>query len=191
MAILGFADDVVIINKDAAIAQRQLTMLSDFLAQMGMELSIGKCSTFQICTANKSWYQVDPGLHVRLELVSYASSEKVIRYLGINLRPWTGFDRTTNFDIITGAGNNIAKMELKRHQRLELIRVYLLSRFIHGLVIILPSMEALTNIDDEIRRVIKDIYKLHPSTTNGILHTEMNQGALGLQRMETIARSSQ
>jgi len=137
MAILGFADDMVIINKDAAIAQRQLTTLSDFFAQLGMGLSIGKCSTFQICTANKSWYQVDPGLHVGLELVSYASSEKVIRYLGINLRPWTGLDRTTDSDIITGAGNNIAKMELKRHQRLELIRVYLLSRFIHGLVIIL------------------------------------------------------
>jgi len=73
-------------------------------------------------------------------LVPYANSEEVIRYLGVNLRPWTGLDKTTRRDIdaITGAANNIARMELKPYQKLELIRVYrfinLLPRFIHGLV---------------------------------------------------------
>jgi len=56
-------------------------------------------------------------------------------------------------------------MELKPHQKLVLIRVYLLSRFIRGLVAVSLSMGALTNIDAEVRRVVKDICKLHPSTT--------------------------
>jgi len=69
-------------------------------------------------------------------LVPYANSEDVIRYLGVNLRPWTGLDRRTDVDTITGATNNIARMELKSHQKLELFRLYLLSRFIHSLVAI-------------------------------------------------------
>jgi len=124
------------------------------------------------------------------ELVPYANSEEAIRYRGVNPRPWTGLDKTTqrDTDTITGAANNIARMELKPHQKLELIRVYLLPRYIHGLVAVPPSMGALANIDAEVRRVVKDVYKLHPSTTDGIIYTDRNHGGLGLQRIETIVK---
>jgi hypothetical protein len=190
VAVLAFADDIILLSSDAATAQKQLDMLRDFLDAMGMGLSTGKCSTFHIKTAHKTWYQVDPQLRVGPELVPYANSEEVIRYLGVNLRPWTGLDKTTqrDTDTITGAANNIARMELKPHQKLELIRVYLPPRYIHGLVAVPPSMGALANIDAEVRRVVKDVYKLHPSTTDGIIYTDRNHGGLGLQRIETIVK---
>jgi len=65
---------------------------------MGIRLSIGKCSIFPIRIANKTWYQINPQLQVGPEQVPYASSEEVIRYLGVNLRPWTELDRTRQND---------------------------------------------------------------------------------------------
>jgi len=68
----------------------------------------------------------EPRLHVRPELVLYASSEEVIP--GVNVRPWTGLDKMTDIDTISVTTNNIAKMKFKPHQKLELTRVYFYPR---------------------------------------------------------------
>jgi len=82
-------------------------------------------------------------------------------------------------------------MELKSHQKLELIRIYLLPRFIHGLVAVPPSMGALANIDVEVRRVVKDIYKLHLSTTDGILYRkELRRLRIATNRDHSEARGA-
>jgi len=89
ISILAFADDIILISRDTATAQKQLMTLHSFLTEMGMELSTGKCSTFLIKTSHKTWDQMDPRLQVGHELVPYASGV-VIRYIGVTIRAWTG-----------------------------------------------------------------------------------------------------
>jgi len=113
---LAFADGIVLLSKNTTMAHEQLTMLNSYLTQLGMKLATRNCSTFQIKTSNKTWYLPDPRLQVGPELVPYANSEEVIRYLAITIRPWTGVDSTVDIDSITGAANNIVGMKLKQQQ---------------------------------------------------------------------------
>ncbi|KAH0944403.1 hypothetical protein HN011_011380, partial [Eciton burchellii] len=190
MSILVFADDIVLINKNTTTAQQQMTMLNSYLTQLGMKLATRKCSTFQIKTSDKTWYLADPRLKVGPKLIPCANSEEVIRYLGITIRPWTGVDSTVDIDSITGAANNIAGMKLKPQQKAQLIKMHLLPRYIHGLVAAPPSIGTLAKIDGEIRQVYKRIFKLHPSTTDGIIYKESNHGS-GINMRESTNQSLQ
>jgi hypothetical protein len=64
-------------------------------------------------------------------------------------------------DSITYAVNNIARMQFKPCQKAELIRVYLLPRYIYRLVAAPPSMGTLMGIDGEIRQILQRIFKMH------------------------------
>jgi len=74
-----------------------------------MKLATNVCSTFQIKTSNKTWYLVDPKLHVGHELLTYANAEDDLMYLGIIIRPCTGVDITVDIASIIGEDNNIAE----------------------------------------------------------------------------------
>jgi len=82
-------------------------------------------------------------------------------------------------------------MELKSHQKLKLMSIYLLPRFIQGLVAVPSSMGALANIDVEVRRMVRDIYKLHLSTTDGILYRkELRRPRVATNRDHSEARGA-
>jgi len=188
VSILAFADDIVLISKNTTTAHEQLTMFSSYLTKLGMKLATRKCSTFQIKTSNKIWYLADPRLQMGPELVPYANSEEVIRYLGITIRPWTGVDSTVDIASIIWAANHIAGMKLKPEQKAQLIKMHLLPRYVHGLAVAPPSIGTLAKIDGEIRQVYRRIFKLYPSTTDGIIYTESNHGGMGHQRVESIVK---
>jgi hypothetical protein len=113
------------------------------------------------------------------EFFPYANAEEDIRYMGITIRPWIGVDSTFNLASITGAANNIAGMKQKPPQKVQIIKMHLLPRYIHGQVVATPSIGTLAIIDGDIRQVCRNIFKLHPSTTDGIIYTESNHGGLG------------
>jgi REP element-mobilizing transposase RayT len=62
-------------------------------------------------------------------------------------------------------------MKLMPQQKFEIIKMHLLPRYIHGLVAAPPSIGTLAIIDGEIRQVYRNIFKLHPSTTDDIIYT--------------------
>lgn len=188
VAVLAFADDMILIGKDKEIAKTQLRMLDTYLNSLGMSLSIGKCSTFEIKTKDKTWYLKDPQIQTRDGLIPCSKPEEIIAYLGARVTPWKGFLKGADIPTITKAINNIKRMKLKPHQKIDLIRIYLLPKFIHGLVASPPPIWMLEYIDDEVRRTIKQILHLHPSTTDGILYTSKSYGGLGIPRVENIVK---
>lgn len=56
LAIMAFADDLVLIGKNRKVANKQLQGLDRYLTGLGMELSIPKCQTYEIVSTRKSWY---------------------------------------------------------------------------------------------------------------------------------------
>lgn len=51
-----------------------------------------------------------------------------------------------------------------------------------------PPLTQLEELDHEVKRIIKAILHLHPSTTDGILYTPKKHGELGVQKMSDIIR---
>lgn len=185
---MAFADNIVLIGENKEAAQKQIDKLDKFLDSLGMKLSIDKYSTFEIKTAHKTWYMRNPQLMVRGEEVPGCKPDEIITYLGGRLAPWSGFLRGLNITSVTTAIVNIGRMKLKPHQKLNLIRVYLLPRYIHVLVSCPPPIGLFERLDKDVRQEIKRILHLHLSTTDGILYTNKNHGGLGLPRMENIIK---
>lgn len=54
IAVLAFADDMVLLAENKKEAKTQIRKLDSFLRQLGMELSIEKCSTFEVVATQKT-----------------------------------------------------------------------------------------------------------------------------------------
>lgn len=77
-----------------------------------------------------------------------------------------------------------------KSQKINLIRTYLLPRYIHNLVASPSPLDTLNQIDDqiEIKRLIKEILHLHLSATNRIIYTDKSYGNLDVQRVTNIVK---
>lgn len=88
LAILAFADDMVLLATNKEEALRQIRLLGDYLEGLGMSLAAHKCQAFQVVATNKSWFLKDPELKVRHEKISYCRPDEPITYLGAKMNPW-------------------------------------------------------------------------------------------------------
>ena len=90
VAVLAFADDLVLIGQDRKEAVKQTKMLAKYLGDLGMELSIAKCATIEVVSKNKTWFLKDPEFMVGTDRIPTLDPEDTTRYLGITLNPWSG-----------------------------------------------------------------------------------------------------
>lgn len=130
----------------------------------------------------------NPNINVQNQAVPYSGPEQVIAYLGARLKPWSGFQKAANADNIIKAVTNVGTFKLKPHQEVNLIRTYLLPRFIHELIASPPPTWTLMKIDHEIKQTVKRILHLHTSTADGLIYTAKSHGGLGMPRIETIVK---
>lgn len=185
VSILAFADDLLLLAKDRKEATRQSGMIVGFLKELGMHLSIEKSSTVQIVSKGRTWHQADPKLYIANERVPYTDPEQVVAYLGATIGPWKGLAKVSNEEIIE-AVKSVGRMGLKPHQKINMIRTYLLPRFIHKMVASTPSLGSLRQLDQEVKQQVKQILHLHQTTTDGVIYTSKSHGGLGIQRVENI-----
>ncbi|CAK9829662.1 Retrovirus-related Pol polyprotein from type-2 retrotransposable element R2DM [Anthophora retusa] len=187
ISIMAFADDLVLLAKTKEEAQSQAKSIYTYLGKLGMKISIEKCLSFQVVCKNKTWHLQNPNIRLGRQSIPYADPDKTIEYLGATVNPWHGLRKFSEKSLIE-AMKTIKQMKLKPHQKVNLIRTYLLPRFTHQLVANPPSLGLLDRIDQEVKGIIKDILHLHPSTTDGLIYTEKSHGGLGVQRVANIVR---
>ena len=152
-----------------------------------MKVSAEKCTTFEIKHQNKTWFPGNPQLTLGQQRIPYADPEAAIKYLGTNFNPWRGLCKASTKEIIDAA-RTVKQLKLKPHQKINLIRTYLLPRYIHKLVANPPPLGTLDLIDKELKIIIKEILHLHPSTMDGLVYTDKSHGGLGIQRVANIVK---
>ena len=187
VSVLAFADDIVLLAKDKETAEKQNRLLYEHLKELNMKVSAEKCGTFHIQHKLKTWFLKDPQLTLGQQSIPYADPEKAIKYLGTTLNPWRGMCQASIKEIIDAA-KSVTRLKLKPHQKINLIRIYLLPRYIHKLVANPPPLGTLDQIDHEIKQIIKQILHLHPSTTDGVIYSDKSHGGLGVQRVANIVK---
>ena len=187
ISVLAFADDLVLLAKDKETADKQNRLINEYLDDLKMKVSAEKCTTFEIKRQNKTWFLGDPQLTLGQQRIPYADPEAAIKYLGTNFNPWRGLCKTSIKEIIDAA-RTVKQLKLKPHQKINLIRTYLLPRYIHKLVANPPPLGTLDLIDKELKTIIKEILHLHPSTTDGLIYTDKSHGGLGIQRVANIVK---
>lgn len=188
LAILAFADDIVVLGKDQRAAQAKVGELDNYMRKLGMSLSVPKCSAFEIISGNKTWFARNPNLHIRGEEIPGVEADEVFNYLGTRFGPWTGLQRGKEIPKIADAIRNVRSLSLKPYQKVDVIATYILPHFMYELTASPPAAGTLEALDNSIRVQIKEILKLPLSTAKGFFYTPKKDGGLGLVR---VARAVQ
>lgn len=190
IAILAFANNIVLLGANRSEAQSQLDLTHEYLRKLGIVVCIPKCLTFEIRTSRDTWYMVDPDLSIQGNKISAADPDTVFKYLDVKIEPWRGLTGGIIVPDIIDIVKRVRKMPLKPQQKVELIASYIMPRFIHGFLICPPSDSVLRFLDSELRQQIKLILHLVPSTASGFFYAAKSNGGLGLPRYEHVIKLS-
>jgi hypothetical protein len=137
-----------------------------------MKISAPKCTSFQIAPTKDSWYVTDPGLTLTNgERIPAAAAESAFAYLGVRISPWTDVKLEGLREEFGGALFRASRLSLKPHQKVELMSRYLVPHYLYRLVVAIPPVTLIRQLDQELRGVIKRICHLPQSTADGLLYS--------------------
>lgn len=188
IAVLAFADDLVLLGRDKEAAQDQLRQVENYLTKLGMSLAAAKCSSFAINAKEKSWYVTDPELVVNEERVPGVTADESLKYLGVKIGPWRGMIKGTEVPTIMKTVKNVRGLKLKPYQKVDLLQNYILPRYLYALTNNRPAKGTLKMLDSMIRQELKDILHLVNSTANGFFYSKRSRGGLGFPKFERLVQ---
>lgn len=153
--VLAFADDLVLLSTNREEGQKQLDLVQSYLEGLGVALAATKCQSSLIVAGRKTWYMDNPRLNVSGTPIPNVEAGEVVTYLGAKLSPRLNLSKGQEVSNLTQVVNNVKKLKLKPHQKLELLKTYILSRFVYRLTVNCPSIGVLSMLDSTIRQGFK------------------------------------
>lgn len=88
LAMMAFADDVVILASDKRQCTQLAELLAEYLNSLRLSLSLEKCYVFQYVPYGKTWYMCDSAITIIGTPIPYASEDEIIKYLRAKFFPW-------------------------------------------------------------------------------------------------------
>lgn len=186
ISCLAFADDLLLVASDTPKAQALLDVTVGYFDRLGMSLSAPKSVAYQIVRTSDSWYLGDPGMEKQGEPIRAATADEALTYLGVRYSLWCGIELKSLRKGLTEVLGRVERLALKPHQKLDLVQRYLVPGYLHQLVIALPAISSLREIDQELRVSIKRMMHLPQSICNGVLYCRRGDGGLGFPRLEYL-----
>ena len=114
-------------------------------------------------------------------MIKALSVEESYKYLGLQVGArGTRKDFTKSLQDSLG---NLTRAPLKPQQRMFLLRVYLVPRMFHGLVLAEQTASTLEALDRLVRRSVRAWLRLPPDTLLGFFHADAAEGGLQIPRL--------
>nr|BAC82590.1 reverse transcriptase [Ciona intestinalis] len=185
---LAFADDIILVSSTKIGMVSSINTLSRHLAKSGLEISAGKegksASMAIVVDGKKKMWTVDPlpRFKVNSQKIPALSITQQYKYLGINIDAQGA--RNDAARILTEGLAELSRAPLKPQQRLYLLRVHLLPKLQHGLVLSSCAKRALTYLDKSVRSAIRRWLTLPKDTPTAFYHAKACDGGLGITRLE-------
>jgi hypothetical protein len=188
---LAFADDIILMASTDSDAEKLLRRTEEYMGDLGMNISAHKLATFGIKSTRDSWRIYDPRLSsITNEKIPFAGAEKTLRYLGGTFSPWKGLTAEKLEQTFSETLERVTRITLKPHQKAHLLTTYIIPHFLYTIILAMVPLTTMRKMDQDLRRVIKDIYHLPQCTANGLLNCGKKNGGLGIPRLETLATTT-
>lgn len=180
--VLAFADDLVLASVDPLGLQNLLDIVVEYLQDIGLSLSYGKCGVFGVREHYKSWITEDLAIRAGGEQIRNYNLIEDVRYLGAYFSLDRGLCNERNYEGIVGAAERVKRLPLKPRQKLDLLTKYVLPGYYHLLVANPPSHNRIVDLDLSIRNIVKDFMHLPSGITNSLLYCRRVDRGLGIPR---------
>ena len=178
---LAFADDVVIICQSSIGCQHLCRQFEKALGRCGLRLNADKSRTLQIAVNGKAKKWVcdpNPFLSLAGGVLPAIPISLGYKYLGVTI---SARERdATPEEILRRGMNQLTVAPLKHQQRLFFLRVNLLPKLHHRLVLSRSRGGVLRQMDKLIRRGVRNWLRLPHDATNAFIHAEVKDGGLGI-----------
>lgn len=194
VGLLAFADDIALVSHSRAMMSHALDYAAGFFEKRNLQLNARKCIGLSIKKAPRRkvmriemgsiWSLRNGSDNIPIKMLSPAD---MARYLGALFSP--SGKQTIDLATMKGWITSIEKSRLKPHQKLVMLRTYLLPRVLHHLTIGEPNATTLRRVERELRNSVKRFLKLPVATATPFFHISTKEGGLELPPLlETIAK---
>jgi hypothetical protein len=183
----GFADDIAFVASTKVGLQKAVDTALSTLKLSGLEANAAKCATISVVIRPKTkQWAIDPNPYILIdgEPVKALSIKDAYKYLGLQFSG-KGITGECSEDL-TRMLVNLKKAPLRPQQRLYLLRVHLIPKLLHRLVLSRVSGKLLKLMDNKIRAAVRDWLKLPHDTSRGFFHAAAADGGLGVPSMRTL-----
>ena len=178
---LGFADDLIIIASTKDGLQEQTDDILDCLKLGGLSPNPMKCRYLSIDGdgKNKPWL-CDKRVYLSIadEKAQALNVDGVYKYLGIE---FTACGKVTKAsDLLSALLKNVSKAPLKPQQKLFVMRVHLVPKVLHQLVLGQINSGQLLKLDRTMRNSVRSCMHLPKDTHIGFIHARACDGGMAV-----------
>ncbi|KAF8563781.1 hypothetical protein P879_11947 [Paragonimus westermani] len=184
---LAYADDLVLFANSQTEMVDKLEGLDRGLEPTGMKLNNSKCRTATIVKDGKRKhlvllpreYETENGVIPSLEV------DDKVKYLGLQFN-WKGCLPVKSTVKAEEMLESLTRAPLKPHQRLEVLKSFLIPKLKFELVLGNAHRNTLRKLDRLIRNRLRGWLRLPKDTTLAFLHTKIDGHGLGISCLETV-----
>ena len=99
---------------------------------------------------------------------------------------WKGIIKSKSADELLESLSRLRANPLKPYQKLELANKFIIPHYIYELIVNIPSATALRSLDESVRKSLKQLLRLAPSTTDCLINARKMDGGLGVIEFEYV-----
>ena len=190
----AFADDIALISGTEIGMKELLTITETFLSNRGLEINVKKCVAICLRKAGKmkksqvadSTVKNPPILTVNNEPIRLLGINEQCKYLGIHYTPLGAVDPKTAVIKLRSSLASLSKAPLKPQQKVLMLRIYLIPRFIHSFTYTECYPKLMGQQDRLVRRWLKQILKLPASISTDFFYLPIKEGGLGIAKFHDV-----
>jgi hypothetical protein len=187
IAILAFADDLVLLSPTTDGMETNLKLCEGFFDKRSMKLNARKSVSLSIVRAHKRKTMLTderPKWKVHGEFLPTIKHTEEIKYLGVR---YSAAGRSiAKFPKLDQWLQRLKKAPLKPQQRIQMVRSTITSRLIHTLRLSRVHAKLLKDLDRKIRSFVKSVLHLPSGTSTDFFYIPVLKGGLGLQEFMTL-----
>ena len=187
LAILAFADDLVLISGTKDGLASNLRTCEEFFNARSMKLNARKSMTLSLVRAHKRKTMLTdetPHWKVYGEFLPAVKHTEEVKYLGV--RYTAGGRPMAKLPKLNDWLQKLKSAPLKPQQRIQIVRSTITSRVIHTLRLCRVHAKLLKNLDRKIRTFIKGVLHLPSGTSTDWFYIPIRMGGLGLQEFMSL-----
>ncbi len=183
---IAYADDLVLVAQNSEDLQLKLDGLCGALRGMGMTLNERKSKAITILKdRRRKCLLLDPH--------SYSTEDGVIPAMGVlDKQRYLGLDFTWKGKVTPKHTGHLEKMlheittaPLKPYQRLDILKVFMVPRLVHELVLGGAHMNTLLKMDKMVRTAVRKWLRLPKDTPLAYLYSPFQAGGLDIPSIST------
>lgn len=180
---VAYADDIIIVTSTKMGMNLALEAFASSLTTFGLEVNIDKSSTMSLMPSGKDKkikVLSEPQFKINNTYLEPIGPIGLWKYLGIYFEG----ARMKDTDVCFGSMlSRLDRAPLKPQQRLKILKLVAIPKYMHALILGRISKSKLENIDGTVRSHIKKWLRLPNDSPIAYLYADVNDGGLGIPKL--------